>query len=81
MSTIVKCDSHAKACALDAADGGIAFPFKGFKNMGHKLLAHANACVLDTEHIASIALWRTRFFGDTHTDPAASPSIFDGIAQ
>ena len=40
-------DGHSQAGSLNFADGGGCFPLKGFKNAFYKLLAHADAGILN----------------------------------
>ncbi len=74
-------DRHAKTGPLDFTDGAVALPLKGLKNMRHKLRTHADAAVLDGKLIAAVAGRSARFFCDPHTDMAAGPRIFYGIAE
>ena len=74
-------DRHAKTGSLNFTDGAVAFPLERFENMLHKLLAHTNAVVFDTEFIMGIAFRSTGFLCNPHTDGAACARIFYGIAK
>ncbi len=49
--------------------------------MLHKVLAHANACVLDMKFIVGKAGGSAWFFCNFYADNAACAGVFDGITE
>ena len=73
-------DSHAKAGALHLADGGSAFPLKGFKNVLLELLAHADAVILHHKAVPGVVLVPGQLF-HLQPDVPALGCILDRIGE
>ncbi len=74
-------NGHAQASALDAAGGRVPFPLEGFKDMGDKLFAHADASVPDVELVGGVARRGAGLFRYPDADDTSGGGVFDGVAQ
>ena len=72
---------HTEAGALNSAYRGGALPLEGFKYLLGKLLAHADAVILDAELILSAAAHFTGKLPHPHRDRAARRGKLDGVGQ
>ena len=74
-------NAHSNAAALHLADGGSAFPFKGFKDMLLELLRHPDAVIGNRDHHIAPALFFAGLLRDIAVDRAAGSRVFDRVAD